>query len=1220
MFRLVILTIVLAAHARSADWPQFRGDAQHSGASTQELPANLQPLWKNQLPPLEAAWPDQPRLQFDAVYQPIISGGKIVIASPREDCVTAYSLNDGVELWRFFAGGPFRLPPAAANGKVYAGSDDGYLYALDLGTGKLLWKMKGAPKDRLVLGNERLIDTWPVRGGPVVTDGKVYFAAGLFPFMGIFVHCLDAESGAVIWSNSSDGAAYLTQPHGAKSFAGLAPQGALTIAGDRLLIPNGRAVCASYERDTGKMQYFSFASKVGGHDVVVLNDYFFNGGMVYNLQNGKPLGTAIASPVITGGIAYGISSTGIVAQDLALPNADNLSTLKKLKGPLAYFSTSAMVQLKGIKTLLATGTKLYAGGADAIQVFSLPLSNQQGASEQIKVSGTVANLIAADGKLLAVTTGGELLCFGDGKSADVVRNAVGSDESAKASDGKLNALLEDCGIKAGYALVLGAGSMPAARALTAQTELNVIVLEADAAKVETLRRETQRGGNYGTRLAVVEGSLISKPMPSYFADLIVGTDPAALLDGGAAFWMNAYRVLHPYHGAAYLKLSEDNAAVLNGAMAQHGARASVKLVGGFTRLLRTGGVPGGGNWTHEHADAGNTRVSRDQVVKAPLGVLWWGGSSHEGILPRHGHGPEPQVVDGRLIIEGVDLMRAMDIYTGRVLWEAPIPGVGSYYNNLVHLPGANGTGTNFISTPEGIYVTIDRKCMLLHLDTGKLIREFVLPEDAVPGGVWGYINVMGNYLVAGVGVPRAEKLPEKKPSKEDDDADDHTDDVKAPKSPVHMRAIASKQLFVFDRFSGKQLWTMKAQNEFRHNGICAGGGKLFAIDRTSPEVALKAKKTSADPNDGAELLAFALESGARLWKSDKEVFGTWLSYSENHDVLVEAGRKARDTLLDEPKGMRAFNGADGQSLWQDDKALGPAMIRGRTVLKEKNACDLLTGEPLMYSDPITGKSIEWTWTRNYGCNTPAGSEHMLTFRSGAAGYYDLSRFGGTGNFGGFRSSCTHNLVIAGGVLCAPDYTRTCICSYQLQTSLALIPDADVEVWTFVGTANEIKDPIQRIGINLGAWGDRVDDDGMQWLEYPSTGGLSPKVKVTLDPAKPQTFSKHSMVMSGSKPWVTASGVLGLKSLELALNGTKERGYVVRLYFSEPQGLKPGERVMKIKLQGATVLENLDIVAEAGAPDRTLIKEFHVRAKGSLKVGLIPVKGETLLCGLDVVAD
>ncbi len=67
-------------------------------------------------------------------------------------------------------------------------SDDGYLYCLAERDGRLLWKHRGGPSDRKVLGNERMISLWPARGGPVVADGTVYYAAGIWPFMGIFLH------------------------------------------------------------------------------------------------------------------------------------------------------------------------------------------------------------------------------------------------------------------------------------------------------------------------------------------------------------------------------------------------------------------------------------------------------------------------------------------------------------------------------------------------------------------------------------------------------------------------------------------------------------------------------------------------------------------------------------------------------------------------------------------------------------------------------------------------------------------------------------------------------------------------------------------------------------------------------------------------------------------------------------------------------------------------
>src|SRR5262249_57481614 len=136
------------------------------------------------------------------------------------------------------------------------------------------------------------------------------------------------------------------------------------------------------------------------------------------------------------------------------------------------------------------------------------------------------------------------------------------------------------------------------------------------------------------------------------------------------------------------------------------------------------------------------------------------------------------------------------------------------------------------------------------------------------------------------------------------------------------------------------------------------------------------------------------------------------------------------------------------------------------------------------AEAVTGVEVPWAWARNYGCNTPVASENLLTFRSGAAGFFDLCRDGGTGNFGGFRSSCTNNLIVACGVLSAPDYTRTCTCSYQNQTSLALVPMPDAEMWTYFA-GREGKGPIKRLGLNLGAPGDRRADDGTYWLEYPN---------------------------------------------------------------------------------------------------------------------------------------
>jgi glucose dehydrogenase len=171
-----------------------------------------------QLPEPKRAWPHQwdhrGKLDFDVSYSPVVAGQRIFVPSNVTDSVTAYRIDDGAELWRFYTDGPVRLAPAVWNGSVYFVSDDGHLYCVSAETGALAWKFRGGPSDHRLLGNERIINLWAARGGPVVKDGTIYFAAGIWPLHGVFIYALDAESGDVKWVNDTTSSDYVELPHG----------------------------------------------------------------------------------------------------------------------------------------------------------------------------------------------------------------------------------------------------------------------------------------------------------------------------------------------------------------------------------------------------------------------------------------------------------------------------------------------------------------------------------------------------------------------------------------------------------------------------------------------------------------------------------------------------------------------------------------------------------------------------------------------------------------------------------------------------------------------------------------------------------------------------------------------------------------------------------------------------------------------------------------------
>jgi hypothetical protein len=142
--------------------------------------------------------------------------------------------------------------------------------------------------------------------------------------------------------------------------------------------------------------------------------------------------------------------------------------------------------------------------------------------------------------------------------------------------------------------------------------------------------------------------------------------------------------------------------------------------------------------------------------------------------------------------------------------------------------------------------------------------------------------------------------------------------------------------------------------------------------------------------------------------------------------------------------------------------------------------------------------------------------------------------GGVGNFGGFKSSCSSNLIAADGVLNAPDYTRTCTCSYQNQTSLAFVHMPELEMWTrndFVYRGGTL----DRVGVNFGAPGDRRSSEGTLWLEYPSRGAPSPKAPIEVA-GTVKYFQQNAARFSGrGLTWVASSGLEGEATVRVTLN-------------------------------------------------------------------------------------
>ena len=1146
-FCLLCLVPVLQNSLLAGDWPMWRYEAGHTASSPDELPEELAPIWSRSFGAREQVWDDtlnNDLMTYDKILEPVVFGKKMYVGFNDADKLLALDTETGKTIWTFFAEGPIRFSPVATESRVYLVSDDGFLYCLDSGTGQLVWKFRGAPGAQKALGNKRVISAWPARGGPVLYDDTVYFAASIWPFMGTFIYALDAETGNVNWVNDSTSADYIKQPHSAPSFAGVAPQGTLVATEDLLLVPGGRSVPAALDRKTGKLKYFHLGGKGNGGSFVIAGqkEFFvhtrYRGVRAYNLETGLPNLFVYNEPVLHDGLIY-----SAMAKDKK----------KLIQASKATHQPLWTIAADGQGDLIRAGKRLYAAGENKLSAIQLPADpdkKPEVAWEQSVPQG-ILRLLAADDKLFAVTLNGDILAFGssgESKKQDQSDSLVLSDPDPQTLQ-LANALLAEAQSNQGYAMCYGTENQALFDALLLNSKLQLIVIEENSDKIARLRAKYDALGFYGSRISVHEGTPVSYQAPQHIARLtLLSNDFAQALN--AEQLQQIYRSVRPYGGVIWIPDADQELAEKLNRLLQESdlAQAQLKTTANGHLISREGALPDSADWTHQYGDIANTVKSNDKRVKLPLGVLWFGGNSHEDILPRHGHGPPEQVIGGRTFLEGMNSLSARDVYTGQVLWRREFEDLGTfgiYFNstyedtplstqyNQRHIPGANARGTNYIATADEVYLAMQHECHVLDTRDGATKRIIKLPDSRKE---WAFIAVYDDILLAGNGFGHFGKQVDEKPGKD---------------GPVAADLSASQGLIAYDRHSGEILWQADAIHSFLHNAIVAGKNRIYCLDKLPASAEKKlSRRGLVDPSE-YRIVCFDIRSGKELWSTRQSIFGSWLGYSEKHDLLLQAGARAKDRLSDEiGQGMIAYNANDGSIRWQNQKRkyTGPCVLHNDLIITSANsyevsggAFNILDGAPYTITNPITQQQETLKFTRSYGCNYVIASENLLTFRSGAAGFYDLKSQSGTGNFGGFKSSCTSNLVVANGVLNAPDYTRTCSCSYQNQTSLALIHMPKIEFWTTSQLGSDAKSAgvVKQAGINFGAPGDRSSENGTLWLDYPSVGGRSPDLKVTVSNKKHELFRHHALKVQSSSGndgmnWVAASGIINPHKITIAI--------------------------------------------------------------------------------------
>jgi outer membrane protein assembly factor BamB len=1035
----IFATWAPSGSAVGGDWPQFRYDVGRTAASPDELPAGLRLRWTRTLPKPRPAFPAELRLAYDASYEPVVFGHTMLVPSMVDDSVTALDTQTGAERWRFFADGPVRFAPAVWNGKIYFVADDGYLYCLN-DDGSPRWKFRGLPEgraDRKVLGHGRLISLWPARGGPVVADGIVYFAAGLWPNEGVFVHAVEAESGKAVWSNTTCGQIPASNlDHGVEAVAGLSPQGYLAIAEDRLIVPCGQQLPAFLDRKTGRLDGYTmgWGGRIGLPKgcwfVAAAGKFLSHGGDLYDIsrrnqeqmpekkpgaKNYKPRLypgewtrldieranqrelDAFRQPVLTPDVLYE-SDGGIVARDLTEYSLQDRAKqgipAHRAKDELPDNFGGVFRQRWQLPSNLAVhikaGRHLYVGGPGKVEAIDTAADQGPKVVWQAEFEGTPQRMLAADDKLFIVTLEGRILAFAAGGDGSPLAHVPAKAEPLPADSWTAQAgeIVGVSGVREGYALVLGLDGGRLVEELARQSSLYVIALDEDASKVAGLRRRLHAAGLYGTRATVLAGEIATYPLPPYLASLVVSERPGVWKPASLEA---AWHALRPYGGTLCLKDEAADRAVLErAAQAPRFVGGTLREAVGWRLLVRSGPLPGAADWSHAEANAASSGASDDEFVRAPLALLWFNAENRWHKYPGQN---QVRVAGGRLVVHEKGLLQALDVYTGRTLWEVELPNAPAdraharYAWHRQWGPEANlPPTTELVALEDAIYLGDGSGLLVFDAATGRRTHRVALPPDL--RSPWANLRVIDNYLIGSSG----------------------------------------RTVVCVERSGGKLVWRADAASEPLY--LAAGGKRVFCAELPTPG----SKEDSAAKQS---LFALDLATGERIWQRPG---GARFRYCPQLDLLVTI-----EGLLRGQDGQPVPRPSDAPSLRFAITGGGlpktglPGLVAGGKLLV---GSDEFLAVYDLASVQRVGDPLKWS---RRGCTGPRASCHLLTTRvHGNSAWIDLDNRQIT-PWLGIRPACSinNNLYPANGVLNMPNLTAGCTCNY-LPVSMACVPTRVLE--------------------------------------------------------------------------------------------------------------------------------------------------------------------------------
>lgn len=601
-------------------------------------------------------------------------------------------------------------------------------------------------------------------------------------------------------------------------------------------------------------------------------------------------------------------------------------------------------------------------------------------------------------------------------------------------------IIKRSGVDRGLCIDLGLTDGRLAEELVRQSDLRVIGVSTDADLVARVRSRLARLGLYGSRVSVLHVvDLDDLALTSHAANLLVaeaGLEDSMLPVGSSV----ASRMLAG-GGVAVLSVKQDEGPAARGlgdrSNAWVGDQSDIleidldmnlgngDLGGGGWASVRRADLDGAGEWSHAYGRADNSAYGGESLSGArardELAVQWIGRPGPRYQSDRSGRKSTPLATGGRLFLQGLHRIVAVDAFNGSVLWSLETPDFLRF-----NMPR---DCSNWCADRENVFAAIRNRCWILDAKTGDVSAMLPVSEQGLNDGPyeWGYAATVGDLLLGSA-------------EKQGASWTDYWGGAGWYDSPSGEATfkVCSDRLFAVEKDTNQTRW--EYDGLILNSTITADGQSISFVECRNSAITNAEARRIGDAGLWEEiyLVSLDVETGKMKWEIPLETVqgdvAISMALGSGHLVIVTS------SLAGPAFHVHAYDVKNGERKWNCEVPWGkntndhgthlsrPAIVGNRLIVRP-SVIDLETGETSQLSMPVSG------------CGTYACSQEAVFFRAWSGqdfAMWDLAD-GNYTRWSRLRPDCWLSSIPAAGLLLSPEGGGGCSCGKWMETSLAFIP-------------------------------------------------------------------------------------------------------------------------------------------------------------------------------------